>query len=217
MKRFARICTILMVLVMVFSLCTTAYAAGSVTYDGSANKFIFQPGSAESPSNLFEDFRNIMPGDKLTEQIVIKNKTSNGYKIRVYLRSLGAQESTDAFLSQMKLTVVQKDDSILFSAPADETAQLKDWVYLGTVYSGGEITLDVILEAPITMSDAYQNQTGYVDWEFKVDKIPIEPSDPQPPQTGDSSNIFFYTGLMIISLMALIILLWAGKRKKQES
>ena len=215
MKRLAKFCTFLMVLVMVFGLCTTAYAAGSVTYDGDANKFIFAPGSDYSPTDLFSDFKNVMPGDTLTEQILIKNDTSNQVKIKVYMRSLGAQESTDDFLAQMNLTVEQKDDSILFAAPADETAQLTDWVYLGTVYSGGEITLDVTLEVPITMGNDYQNEIGYIDWEFKVEELPIESTDPKPPQTGDTSNLFLYAGLMIFSLVGLIVLL-ATKRRKQE-
>ena len=215
MKRFAKICAVLMVLVMVFGLCTTAYAAGSVAYDGNANKFIFAPGTKDSPTSLFENFQNVMPGDTLTEQILIKNDTSNKVKIKVYMRSLGAQENTDDFLSQMNLTVEQKDDSILFAAPADETAQLTDWVYLGTIYSGGEITLDVTLEVPITMGNDYQNEIGYIDWEFKVEELPIESTDPKPPQTGDTSNLFLYAGLMIFSFAALIILI-LGKRRKQE-
>ena len=213
MKQFAKFCTFMMVLAVVFNLCTTAYAAGYVTYDGDANKFIFAPGTKESPTSLFENFQNVMPGDTLAEQILIKNDTSNKVKIKVYMRSLGAQENTDDFLSQMNLTVEQKDDSILFAAPADETAQLTDWVYLGTVYSGGEITLDVTLEVPITLGNDYQNEIGYIDWEFKVEELPIEPTDPKPPQTGDTSNLFLYSGLMILSLAGLIILL-AGKRRK---
>ena len=215
MKRFAKFCAGLMVLFLIFNLGTAVYAAGSVTYDGDANKFIFAPGTEDSPSSLFENFQNVMPGDTLTEQILIKNDTSNNVKIRVYMRSLGAQENTDDFLSQMNLTVEQKDDSSLFAAPADETARLTDWVYLGTVYSGGEITLDVTLEVPITMGNDYQNEIGYIDWEFKVEELPIEPSDPEPPKTGDTSNIFLYSGLMIFSLAALLVLLLANKRKKQ--
>ena len=203
----------LLIFVLLLFLAVPAHAAGSVTYDGDANKFIFAPGTNQSPTNLFENFQNVMPGDTLTEQILIEN-ASNGVKIKVYMRSLGAQEGTADFLSQMKLTVQQKDDSILFAAPADETAQLTEWVYLGTVYSGGKITLDVTLEVPITMGNEYQNQAGYIDWEFKVEELPVESSD---PKTGDTSNISLYSGVMIVSLAAVMILLFAVKRKKQTS
>ena len=216
MKVFSRRCTLLLVLILlVLNMGLNAYAAGSVTYYGKAGGFIFKPGSVHSPTDLFPGLKNVMPGDTLTEQILIKNAPSNRVKIKVYMRSLGAQKNTDDFLSQMNLTVEQKDDSILFAAPADETAQLTDWVYLGTVYSGGEITLDVTLEVPITMGNEYQNKVGYIDWEFKIEELPIAPTDPYSPMTGDTSNIYLYAGLLAVSFAVLILLVIKRKKRKQ--
>ena len=208
-KHIVRFLCLILAVTILCSMAVSARADSTVTYEGDAKKFIF------APENLFSGFQNVMPGDTLTEQILIKNNASRKVKIKVYMRSLGAQKDTEDFLSQMDLTVKQKDDSILFAAPADETAQLTDWVYLGTVYSGGEIPLDVTLEVPITMGNDYQNEIGYIDWELKVEELPIEPSDPKPPKTGDTSNIFLYSGLMVFSLVGSIVLL-ATKRRKQE-
>jgi hypothetical protein len=210
-----RVFSILAVAMLAFTLALPARAAGSVTFDSDADKFIFSPGTEQSPTSLFEDFQNVMPGDALTEQILIKNDSSNEVKIKVYIRSLGAQEATNNFLSQLDLTVRQQGESILFDAPADEKAQLADWVYLGTVYSGGEITLDVTLEVPLTLGNEYQGNVGYLDWQFKVEELPVEPSDPEPPKTADMSNLALYSGALLVSLAAIVLLLrknMTGKR-----
>ena len=214
MKRFV---IFLCMLSILLGMATTASAAGSVSYAGGAEKFIFAPGSEHSPTDLFSDFKNVMPGDSITQQIQVKNAVENGVKIKLYMRSLGAQEGTDEFLSQMKLTVAQNGDSVLFEAPADQTAQLTDWVYLGTVFSGGEITLDATLEVPITMGNEFSNSIGYLDWEFMVEELPVEPDDPKPPYTGVRSHIYLYLGLMVASLAAIVLLLIAAKRKKKTN
>ena len=80
------------------------------------------------------------------------------------------------------------------------------------MHSGGKATLDVTLEVPITMGNDFQNQIGYFDWEFMAEEIPRDPN--LPPQTGDTSNLLLYSGLMIAALAAIIVLLVLGRKKK---
>lgn len=215
-KNLVRILILLLCAVMVLGLAMPAFAAGgNVTYDGDSQKFIFAPGSNESVTDLFPDFRGVMPGDSLTETVTVKNDASNEVKVKIYMRALGAVENA-AFLNQLKLTVKQDGDSILFNAPADQKAGLTDWVCLGTFYSGAEIDLLVTLNVPIEMSNEYQNQEGRFQWEFKVEEYPIEPSDPEIPETGDEINLMLLISLMGISFAGIIFFLFLLMKKRKE-
>ena len=217
MKHTKQLVSVLLALLLAVGLCLPAIAEDShVQYVGDAEKFIFSPGSSHSPSDLFGNFKGVMPGDSLSQPILVKNDAKNKVKIKVYLRSLGATPETEEFLSQMTLTVKQDGNSNLFAAPANETAQLTDWVCLGTVYSGGDIRLDVTLDVPLSMDNTYQNAVGYLDWEFKVEELPVSPDDPTPPKTGDEV-IALWLGLTAIAAAVVVVLFVAGKKRKQEA
>ena len=194
-------------------------ADGNVTYSGDAGKFIFAPGSEYSPTDLFPNFKDVMPGDSITQPITVKNDASNKVKVKIYMRSLGAHEDSVEFLSQLRLRVEKSEDNTMaymFDAAANETAQLTDWVCLGTLYSGGEVNLNVILDVPVELGNDYQQRIGYLDWEFMIEEYEIEPTDPQPPKTGDDTPIWLWIGLMVMSLCALLILILAWKQKDKE-
>lgn len=209
---FVLLCT----LTIIMSVSMSALAAGTVTYDGNAKKFIFEPGSKYSPTDLFSDFKGVMPGDSITQKIYIKNDVKNNVKIKLYLKSTGASEDSADFLSKLNLTVSQKGKSKLFSAPANETGSLKEWVELGTFYSGAEIELDVTLDVPLELDDKYQEAVGYLDWQFKVEELPIEPDDPKPPNTGDTINLKLYVLIACASGIGIIFLLMTKRRKQKE-
>ena len=215
-KTMRNLLLILTVVTLMMSSTVTAFATGTVTYDGNAKKFIFEPGSKYSPTDLFSDFKGVMPGDSITQKVFIKNDVANDVKIRLYIRSLGAKEGSEDFLSKLNLRVSQNGDSNLFDAPADQSAQLTEWVYLGTFYSGAEIDLDVTLDVPTELGNEYQEAVGYLEWQFKVEELPVEPDDPKPPQTGDTTNSTPYIVLASVSGLVLIFFLALGQRRKQE-
>ena len=217
-----RVITTILAILLMLSVPLPAHAAdGQVTYDGTAAEFIFAPGSDYSLTDLFPNFKGVMPGDTLTQKITVKNDSDKEVKVKIYIRSHGAHEDSKAFLSQLKLKVAASQDNTMaymFDAAADQTAQLTDWVCLGTLYSGGIVNLDVTLEVPVTLGNEFQNQIGYLDWEFMVEEYMISPDDPQPPKTGDDTNVGLLAGAVIGSGAVIVLLLiWLRKQKKEEN
>ena len=216
MKRFS---TFLCVLGILLSMAVTVSAAGSVAYVGGAEKFIFAPGSEHSPTDLFKELKNVMPGDSITQHITVENDASNKVKVKIYMRSLGAHEDSEAFLSKLRLRVEKSEENTMaymFDAAASQTAQLTDWVCLGTLSSGGSVNLNVILDVPVELDNGYQQRLGYLDWEFMIEEYPIEPTDPEPPKTGDEAPIWAWLALMGLSLCAFILLIVLIRRGKKD-
>lgn len=216
-----KLITLLIVSIIALSSVLPVYASdGKVTYSGNAGNFVFEPGSDHSLTDLFPNFKDVMPGDTLTQQITVRNNADNKVKVKIYIRSLGAHEDSVDFLSQLGLKVDKSDDNemaYMFDAKANETAQLTDWVCLGTLYSGGEVNLDVTLTVPVELDNEFQNQIGYLDWEFMIEEFPVEDTDPKPPQTGDNSNLGLWFAIMLCSgAMLIILLVWRKKDKETE-
>lgn len=215
-----KILTLLTTLLLMLTISSTAFAAdANVTYSGDAGEFVFAPGSKYSLTDLFPNFKDVMPGDSISQKITVRNLASNKVKVKIYMRSLGAHEDGESsdFLSQMRLRVEKSDDNTMpymFDAAADESAQLTDWVCLGTLYSGGEVNLDVILDVPVEMDNNYAHREGYLDWEFMIEEFPIEDSD---PQTGDNANMILWMTVAAASLFVVIWFVWRKKASSKEN
>ena len=77
-KTFQTLRSLLLILLAVACLAAPVLAAAStITYEGADTGFDFQPGSDYTATDLFQNFKNVMPGDVLTEEITFRNAATD--------------------------------------------------------------------------------------------------------------------------------------------
>lgn len=202
MKKFISI-----ILALLLLATTSALAASSVTFEGGAENFVFLPGSQFSDSDLFQNYKMVMPGDVLTQRITVRN-TSNK-QVRIYMRAEPVDASYRDFLSQMNLQVSCKDEQI-FDAAVSETAQLTENTLLGTFKTAGSTELVVTLTVPLDLGNEYMCTMGIVPWTFLVEEVP----DEDTPHTGDDFELGTWLLAAGMILAAIAVVLVQMKRQK---
>lgn len=200
-------------------------ADSSATFKDHAEVFVFANGSAYTETDLFDNFKGVMPGDNLRQTVVVANQDPDGLPAKIYLRAEAhdeagnplspsvAQAETVAsaadFLAQMTMTVRNGNEIIFQGAPHVEGG-LSENVLLGEFAQGETRTLTVELNVPLEMGNEYMNRVGEVDWIFSVEEldpvIPEEPEGPEAPGTpdapGNPDGGFATTGDMMGTLAA---------------
>lgn len=193
MKRmFRRLYSLLLVLGMLLNLGVTVLAEDPViVFKGAQEGFEFKPGSQYTASDLFDNFKDIMPGDKLTEEIQIKNEASDCDYIKLYMRAVVHDENENPlsdgvagqsvetvatmqdFLSQLTMRIYNGEE-LIYDASPDEAGALVNNVLLGTLIKGESLNLKVELDVPIELGNEYANRVGEVDWVFLAECIEFE-------------------------------------------
>lgn len=228
-KTCKTIASLVMMLVLLLGIGATAYADGTVTYQGGAEKFVFLPGSSYTDTDLFDGFKGVMPGDTLTQTIEVKNRFLGTGSVRIYLRAVAHDEQENPlssavaasgetvatmsdFLSQLYMEVWQGDKCIYTGSP-DELDGLKNNVLLGTIPRFKSTTLTVKLQVPAELGNEYANRVGEVDWVFTAEEL-----DPQGnPKTGDTSNLTLWIVVMVVCLAAVAVVAFLILKKKKQN
>lgn len=177
--------SLVLMLLMVMSLASTAFAASpSITFNGFSKGFDFQPGSEYTETDLFGSFKNVMPGDTVTETITFTNSAADCDFVNLYMRAEAHDETENPlspkvaeketvvtmteFLSKLSMKVWNGTE-LIYDASPDELDGLKTNKFLGTYRSGEKATLKVELNVPIELGNEYANRVGEVDWIFHVE------------------------------------------------
>ena len=185
MKRTCKtIFSLVLTLLLTVSLATSAFAASSITFKGFSDGFDFQPGSEYTETDLFDGFKNVMPGDTVTDTITFTNEATDCDYVNLYMRAEAHDEAGNPlsekvaekesvatmteFLSQLSMKVWNGTE-LIYDASPDQLDGLQDNTLLGTFRTGDTTTLKVELTVPIELDNRFANRVGEVDWIFHVE------------------------------------------------
>ena len=192
-----KIITLLMAVLLVATLALSVSAASaSITFLGRTKGFEFAPGSLYTATDLFTDFKGVMPGDSIKDSITVKNKATDCGYIKLYMQAMPhsanfnpmspnvASENEDVyamrkFLEQMELEVYY-NGTHLYTASLGQLDEATNSMFLGQIRSGKTADLTVKLNVPIEMGNEFQHRVGEVDWLFTAECY----DDPALIQTG---------------------------------
>ena len=201
---------IFLALLLVLAVCSSAMAAASVSFVGGAEKFVFLPGSEASDSDLFENFKGVVPGDVLKQKITVKNDSS--MQVRIYMKAEPVSDIHKDFLSQLAMTVDCKNKEIFDAAPS-ETAQLTNKTLLGTFKKAVSTELTVTLTVPADLGNEYMGSIGIVPWTFIVEEVPED----KTPHTGDWFQSEVWLGMIGLLAVAIAVLIVVQRRRREQN
>ena len=196
-NRIKQIASLLLTLILMVGFSQKIDALdSSVTFDDN-KLIIFEPGSIYTDTDLFDNFKGVMPGDVKNEAIMVYNKNTEFDYVNVYLRAITHDEvdnplstkvkesgenvaSMKDFISKLSMKVYNGPE-LIFDASADQLDVLSDNVLLGRLKTSESLKLDVELKVPKDLGNDYQMRVGEIDWVFVIEGIePIIPV-PKPP------------------------------------
>ncbi len=181
--RFVLIFTLLAALLVgVVAAVTVLTSTGpTLVYDGASKSFTLE----NVPNDdLFTNFKNLMPGDKRTQDITLVTKNMKD-PTALYLTST-PEEGTKAALAPLTLSVSQDGTSLGEFAHSVLTD-----VPLGVFEEDGSTTLRVDLSVPRTVGNQLADAQAALRWDFTAktaDVITITPASISSYVGGVSSN-----------------------------
>ena len=183
-KRFLLVLTTLVI--MAAGLTYAVSAAGAepaVIFNGDTKTFAFQnawPFRTGEEPDLFADLKGLMPGDRVTQQIIVSAKKMDSDKVWIYLRSENPNEDytklVETYGHWVDFTVRNDDKTI--------TGDLKNGVLLGIFENNDKKDITVELSIDIEAGNELQNMVAEIDWVFTADVVP-KPDDPDDPDNPE--------------------------------
>lgn len=162
----------------------------SVTFAGFDDGFIFKP----ADTDLFADFKNLLPGETRTQTIEVKSTFEISTGVEIFLRaediaqSLATPETLELVNKLLReyatIIVTDEDGNVIYNGPVwgepyggvGGPDSMQYDISLGTFAFGGSKMLTVQLQLDPAMDNEYQELWGLIKWVWTAEVI--EPDEP---------------------------------------
>lgn len=180
-KKLSVFILLIMTAALMLSMSTAAYAQSpSIEYKGQSAGLAFAPGSEYTDTDLFSAFKNVVPGDKITDSIRFTNTAADCDYVVLFMRVLDHSpanplsenvaaltdlDSSKEFLDMLTLTVAVDGGAEVYSGPASGNS---GYVQIGSFARNQGADIKVTLTVPKEADNDFADKLGEVDFVFQV-------------------------------------------------
>ena len=162
-KSMKKLLSLVMVIAALAALTVPALAADAVVRrEGTSGLVIETVGSGYTDTDLFGSFKNVMPGDELTEDITVKNSVNGFDYVKLYIRAVPHDEQGNLLTYDEAFENTDGKDKQNIEGMRDETvatmadflAQLSMDVYLVNADETKEIIFSASPDQSAQLTDS---------------------------------------------------------------
>ena len=192
---------------------TESHVTLGVEFSGTSHRLV------AIPQDFFANLPAMMPGDTVSDKIIISNTTSDTAEILFGTQiPVQSQEGKD-LISNLKLVIRNSSDRVIYEGKLS-AEPLNVPVSLGTFRPGQQDELSFSISMPPELKNAYALRKGDVKWVFSVrgeETVPTsyKGSTPTTPvRTGDDTKLLPYLLMAAGALLTVAGLAVYKKRRK---
>ncbi len=190
------------------------YSSMYVEFEGNTHKLV------AVPEDFFSNLGTAMPGDILSDTVVLKNTTDHDAELFFYTDLPDdISEEQKKLLKKIQLTI-SLDGQMIYNGDL-EAASLFEEISLGIYKSQDEKRFDFTLKIPEELKNRYALTDTVVRWVFRVHQDEADNtggiSTSKPVKTGDTVPILHYLIMAGIGVFfAAGIIIYRKKQRREE-
>ena len=177
-----------------------------VIYENNADKYI------DIGDGLFNNLGGLLPGDSVSDQIIIDNNSSNKIKYFLSIDTTNLSQEEIELLENVEITINNSKNKELYKGKLREVNN----ILLGTYNSGSKETINFNVSIPTNLDNEYSKIATKIIWILSVS----EENDSANPKTWDlkfdlSITLFMTSALGLLTVM-IIEKIKEEKNKKER-